>query len=318
MSNILQGEKRSFVGFLLLLFITIAVLTLNGSPSLLGILGAVWGIIGFLRVVDITHTQYDSFPKFLSLPSQLLFGLEKQKEQDKKLILKRFERLDCVLWFAGSIFFVVWAVYCSLFPAEISIIKTLQLKQELLVDLPIKGSSDVYVIIMSLASYGVVGIAIFMALSYAQTGAAVRWTSFSLFPLFLVGTALALHFLPVSNPALFPDMAVFKGGGFGKAFVVGLLEPNVINNSRTGLMIRFIETGWVGAYGAYILFLPAVFMLVKALFNAEVLKSVIGLLSLFLVAFLDIFWISIPIISSLGLAGLTIAALCWGAVGARK
>lgn len=314
-----NADGKSLIFFLIFCLVTAVLFSLNFHSFFPGIIGIFWGVLGILRVIDLIQTDKYSFPQFVNLPSQILFGLGKSREEEKKRVLNRMERPDCLFWFIGSVSLVFWAIYCTMNPAEISVVKTLHLQQKHLVDLPVRSASELYDAATILLMYGVTGTFIFMCLSFSSNTTAVKNILYSLLPIFIVGCVLCFFFLPIANPALFPDVAFLKGGGLGKANIMSFLEPSIMNVSRTDLMARFIETGWVGAYGAYLVFLPAVIMFAGSLLKGKyVLQSIIGLICLLLVAFFDAFWVSLPPLDALGFLGLGIASFCWGLVGYQK
>ena len=320
MSQATYDEKRSFIYFLFLVIVTAFGFVLeNMSDAALGVLAIIWGIYGFFRLVHLTPKGGD-VPYILSLPAQLLFGLAKQQEERIARIIDRLLQPDVILWVYGALIFTGFALMCSLFPTENTIIKALQLQQETVLDLPISNSIDFYVIMRGLSFYGILGVIILSALSYSQSQTNIKWAFFVLLPVFVAGAALHFLLFPIASFVLLPDLSVMRGGGFGESVIMRLLVPDMMNNSGTGLVTRFTEFGMVGAYGTYILFLPAIIMMVKALFNStkNYTKPIVGLWCFAVLLLLDFFWISSPMGSALLILGLALGALCWGACGSRQ
>lgn len=315
MSPNTYDENRSFIYFLILIIATSFIFVFEGLyDKTIGILGIIWGIYGFFRLVHLTASVANP-PYILSLPAQLLFGLAKQQEEKILVIVKRLSQQDVVLWFSGAVVFIVLAIAFSIFPSEITVMKTLQLEQETLLDFSVSGRTDPYLLMKGVSSYAVLGLVVLSALSYSQSRSNIHWSLLFLFPVFLTGAALHVILSPLADPVLWPDLSIMRGGGFGQSDVMHLLVPDVMKNSGTGLMARFTEFGMLGAYGTYMLFIPAVLIMIEALFNRACgyLKPVAGLFCFGVLVVLDMFWIMSPMALALQVIGLALGALCWGA-----
>ncbi len=314
-------ERKSFLIFIVLVLFTALIVTLGQeSYSALGPMGVLWGAFGFFRLIHLSASQYKNLPKILSLPSQILFGLAKKQEERISLTLKRLGRFDVVFWVFGSVAFVLLALFFSFSPSEISVVKTLHLKQEVLVDFPIQNKTNLFAMMEGLSFYGIAGIIIYSALSFSQSHTNIRWAIYSIIPVFFVVSVFVLMFSSVAYPTLWPALGVLAGGGLGQAHIMDLLLPKMMQGSGTGLLRRFSELGMIGAYGVYVLFLPAFITLMRTFFNRRrtFLKPLIGLLCFVFLAMLDIFWISAPIIHSVMIIGVMLSSLCWGAAASRS
>lgn len=320
MSVATHDERRSFLVFLFFVIVTAGVISFKESSSTLGLLGIFWGVFGFLRLVHLTSHQYRDFPKIISLPSQILFGLARQQEERMELTIKRLGQPDAVFWMMGSLIFVIFAVFCSYFPTEISLIKTLQLKQEVVLDIPVHNYMDPFVVMKSLSYYGLIGIIVFSALSFSQSRTNIDWAMYSLLPVFMTAALFTLVFTAAAQNPLWPDLSVLKGGGLGQSDIMKNLAPEMMASSGTGLINRFTELGMAGAYGVYLLYIPAFGMMFKLLFDNRrtFFKPVIGILCLIFLVILDSFWISVPLIKGVMIIGLTLSALCWGSAGQKR
>lgn len=317
----MHDESKSFLIFIIFILVTFLTVTFTKELHFaLGILGVLWGAFGFFRLIHLSSNQYKNLPKIVSLPAQILFGLAQQQDKKITTILQRLAQADVILWVCGGVVFVLFALFCSFFPTEISVIKTLHLKQEILVDFPIQNQTDMFAVMEGLSFYGIAAIVIYCALSFSQSSTNIRWAIYSLLPVFIIAAIYIFAFLPVADVILWPDLKVLKGGGLGQANIMDVLLPKMMGESGTGLTRRFTELGASGAYGVYILFIPAFVVLVRALFdrNNIFFKPLIGLSCLFLMAVLDALWISAPIIQGLMMMGLCLVSLCWGSVMSQK
>ena len=317
----LHDERRSFLFFLIFILVTAFFFAfLSGSSVSVGLFGILWGVFGFFRLLYLTPNQFTVFPKILSLPSRILFGMGQQEEKLKDSILKRLVQPDILFWLGGSVVFICWALFCSFYPAEITMVQTLRLKQEVLVDFPIKAIINPYAIMLSLSLYGMIGVIIYSAFSYSHSQMAVRWACYSLLPVFLLGTILTILFAPMASSALLVNIQTLKGGGLGQANILEILAPNMMAKSGTGLVKRFTELGSVGAYGVYVIFIPALIIAFRTFFHLKrtSLTALICLIIFIMLAVLDVFWIASPLIDGLTVLGLSLAALCWGNLGNQK
>lgn len=312
-----HDEKRDFYIFLTALFISAAVISSGlSAQSVYGLLGALWGAYGFMRLLYISQSPESQKSKFLNLPAKILFSLTAKQEEKRQKTLKRVEAMDFIFWFILAFCFAVWAIYCSLFPAEISTLQTIKLKQETLIEIPFEPLPVIFEIIKSLSFYGVVAITVFLSITFSYSYNTVKDALYGLFPVFCAAMVFQFFFLPISNPVMFPTLKNPVGGGFGTTEIMALISPDTDTNPKTGLIARAQELGWVGAYGLYIVFLPVLLTLFKAYFiEQRIIIPAIGIMTIFLVLLLDIFWLSSPAISGLIFIGIAIIGLSWGISG---
>ena len=312
-----MDNKRDFIIFLSMLFLSAGLISYGAMPPLgYGLMGMLWGTYGFFRLAYLSQNPLEPYPVILNLPAKILFGLSQKQEEQRQLSLRRLEKFDFMLWCLAAFLFVGWVLYCSFFPAEISIIKTVITKQEMLLDVPIQSAGQTFSILKTLSLYGIVGCSIAMATSFAANEDSVKSALYSLFPAFIAGVVFIFFFMPIANPAIFPNFMLPKGGGLGAAQIMAALSPEIVVSSQTAMMERMIETGWIGGYGLYALFLPVFLMFLKALvIDRQVLIPAIGLTTLAMTFLLDSFWLSSPVIQGLSLLGLGVVALSWGIAG---
>lgn len=317
MPSFLHNEKRDFLLFLMMIYISAILISYGAQLALLyGLLGMFWGIYGFFRLAYVSQNPLESLPAFLNLPAKILFGLGKKQNENRLLSFARLEKIDFILWCLGAFAFVAWALYCSYYPSHISIVRKVMMQQEVLLNVPLQQSGRTDAIIKTLSLYGMTGTIIFAAVSFAPSVKEIKSALYGLFPIFVVGIILAFFFMPIANPALLPSLTLPKGGGIGVADIIAILSPETAVASKTGMMGRMLESGWVGGYGLYALFaLPAIVLLKAFIIDHKVTIPVIGLLALSLTFLLDLFWISSPVISGLSFIGLSIFALSWGLSG---
>ena len=317
MLSFAHNEKRDFLLFLMMIYISAIMLAYGVQLTLFyGILGMFWGIYGFFRLAYVSQNSQNPLPSYLSLPAKLLFGLGKIQEEKRQASFERLEKVDFIFWCLGAFSFVAWALYCSYFPAEISIVRKVIMQQEVLLNVPLQASGRTDGIIKTLSLYGMMGTIIFTAVSFAPSEKEIKSALYGLFPVFVIGIIWAFIFMPIANPVLFPSMALPKGGGIGVADIIAILSPETTATSKTGMMGRMLESGWVGGYGLYALFvIPVIYLLKAIIIDRRVVIPMMGLLALLLTLMLDLFWISYPVITGLIFIGLSIFALSWGLSG---
>jgi len=314
-------ERKSFLIFLFCVVATSSFIALEqGSSFVLGLLGVFWGLFGFFRLVYLTANEQAAYPKILSLPSQLLFGLAQEKQEKILHILRRLGRKDIILWIAGALMFVVWVLICSFYPSNITIVETLRLKQETVINFPVLNSFDPYLLMKGLSFYGIAGIIIFSSLTFSLSHTNLRWSKYMVLPVLSLAAILIFIFAPKAESFMWVDSASLKGGGVGQSLLMKQLAPQMMDSFGTGLMQRFTELGAVGAYGIYLLFIPSAIRMLRTLINPKrrMMNPIIGILCLILLLALDLYWISSAITHALSLLCLCLMALCWGAAGPHQ
>lgn len=314
----LHDEKRNFLFFLLLLLATVILFSFApSSPLVRGLLGLAWGFFGFCRLLFLYHPE--RMPAILTLSSRILFGLEERQEEERAFILKRLGQSDVAFFFIAGGTYVLWALCSSFFPADITEIVKLHSKQEALLEVPVK---DVLLhnIVMAVCFYAVIAIITFLALSFSYDRMMVKKTLYFLFPVFIIGSLFSFLILAKVSSVLWPDLSIMKGAGLGQAGLMLLLTPEMMEESGSFLIGRFIQTGAIGSIGLYVLIIPALFYLIKMLKEGTRTPIIpaIGLVTAALLALMDILLIYNNFSIGSFLLGWVIVVLCWGKSGYRR
>jgi len=312
MTNFYKTQTKGFAVFLILSVLTALNFVIEtDSAYLSGVLAIIWGVFGFFRIIDLTYNKAETAPKFLNLPLQILFGADKREQEGRKLVLKRLSNPDVLFWLAGVILYGLWVIYTGLTPAQIDLKAVFDLSLE---NMNAGVRFNLYAFLMGLSSIGMLATIVFVALTYSQSRKHVHW-ALTILGLLLLTGFIKLWIaggLSIVTAFLWPDISLMKGYGFG-------VPPNDIigtDGRETAFIKRFIALGSIGAYGMYVLFIPALYMLVKTIFNKSRtnLRPLIGLSSIAAIGFLDIAVLSSESVSSLSLILLVCVVLCWGSV----
>lgn len=310
------SERKSFFFFSVLVFITaLSFFYTSENFTIFGIMLILWGLFGLLRFVQLMQSETHFIPKLFNLPTQILFGVEKIEKQHRLIIFDRLIKADILIFMGLATLFLLWVLYTNFFPAEFSSLKNLRIQQELITPISLSNAVPIYNIVVSVGYYVLIGLVLLMALSYSQHRYYFEKTAIFLLPLFLAAITVLFFNSSLTHLVLFPDTGHMKGVGAGYAGLLEGLSSIDMSPFLSPLMVRYIELGFCGAYGPYILFFPALFMLVKTYRDTDWSRfvSFIGLGVIIHLIVIDFYWqdsVFIPVIYSIGLAVL---GLCWGA-----
>ncbi len=316
MSQNYYQERRSYLAFLFFLMMTACVISFSPIEGVhYGLLSVFWGLFGFLRLAYLLENKFQNFSSFLHLPTQILFGISNEENDMRGFIMRRLERLDVLFWFSIMALFIGWALYCSFNPIIFSA-QNLQGPEIDITAVQTQYKADIFTIMMAMSQYSLVGIIMFLSLTYAHSRRAVGWAIKSIIPLFFVLLGLVYLLIPIVDPVYYPDLDVLKGGGYGAANNIGGISSELMQQSGSGLFRRFINFGWVGAYGIYVAFIPIAYLLMRNLLDVRrsTLRPLIGLILMALMLCVDVFFVvAAPFLNALMLLGFASLALCWGA-----
>ena len=101
-----------------------ALLLLSPTDISLGLLSMIWGFFGLYRYRYLSSSKHKKFPEILTLPSRILFDLNEQQQNKIDLMIDRFLRIDVLTFFSGAILFILWGLYCSLYPADTPLVQS--------------------------------------------------------------------------------------------------------------------------------------------------------------------------------------------------
>lgn len=313
-------QNKGFMAFLVLVIITVFnFVVMADAPFAWGMLAIIWGMFGFFRIIDLTYDKFGAVPKFLNLPFQILFGADKRQEESRKLVLKRLGHSDVLFWLLGSMLYVAWAVYNGLNPSRIDLQAAFNLPSIIAIqEIEDISKINLYAFLSGLSYLAMLTSAIFIALSYSQSRRHVHRALVILTVFFIIGLVggVITDDLRLSNAVLWPDMSFIRGYGFDSDPANIIIHSLGIEGGETAFIKRFIALGSVGAYGVYVLFVPAAYMLIKTIFSKArtVLRPLMGLGSLVALGLFDVMALSTDWVSYLSFLLLTCAVLCWGSV----
>lgn len=320
MSFSYHDEQRSFLIFFIFFLISAFSISFFNSNLSLSVLSIIWGVFGFLRFIYLNQKNFLNISKLFDLPSKILFGLYQKQEKNISNTLKRLEHPDILYWMGGGFIFILWALFCSFLPDDIPALDGIEASQRDVLGDNFNAAYDVHMIIKQLSFYVMTGAIIFISLSYAlykQITQRAFYFGFAIFILF----AFSILFLTArANFILLPDMSVFKGAGLGQSYILEIITPDMMRQSGTSLMRRYVETGMVGAWGMYIVFAPVFIMLLKNIFDQKgrnFKNKAAPFCCIFIIATLamiDIFWIFTPLLKGLYVLGWGTVALVWGSM----
>lgn len=280
-------ERKSLLFFLVLVLATAAYFFFfSDKPAMLGLVGIFWGFFGFFRLIYLSHGLMQAVPRLFNLPIHILFGSDIREQEKRKLILKRLACPDVVIWLAGSILFILWALYNGFFP---------------LVDS--SWQHELYAVLTHISCYGILITLIFIALTYSQKPMHVQWGMALLGVFSLIGCLYVLIWGSFSAVTL-PDISYFKGVGFT---LTGAQDNSMLVN-------RFIALGSIGAYGLYALAFPALVMFIKNLKTPErsSLKPLLGMVLLVVLLFLDMAVVASDGVRAVMIIMLALTTQLWG------
>ncbi|MEM9470287.1 MAG: hypothetical protein AAF988_09010, partial [Pseudomonadota bacterium] len=145
----------------------------------------------------------------------------------------------------------------------------------------------------------------------------IKYSLITLLPAFLI--ALLTSWFLIGQVILFqwPDASFWKGGGFGVAQLILMMNPVLAQESVSFFMIRFFEFGFIGAYGFYILFLIplSVFFQILTVRRRRKMLARIGVIVMFFVIMADMFWLYHSLMPFILFLGWLVIVSCWGQSG---
>ncbi len=306
-------EKLGFITFFILALLTSILLFMDCG---IGLLSFLWGGFGFYRYYFLSVPEYTKLPKALSLPSRILFGL---KQENKKYINKSIERLldlNLILFFFFGMLFVLWGLYCTLYPSEISLIQSYWAGKEDIFKITNLESQNYFIILNYFSYYFIVSLMILIGTTYTQENFLSSRFHFLIFCFFiLIGIVIISFNSPISIDSYF-NFSYLKGIGWGKFGVFITLLPEQDLKLESGFLRRYVETGLVGAYGLYVVFLPILLVLVRRASQWQYKFMII--MTLLLLFALDFFCLWHSVISSFQVFVLAYIASFWVNAGQNK
>ncbi|MAZ76237.1 MAG: hypothetical protein CMH31_02930 [Micavibrio sp.] len=309
-----------FLFFILSLSFTALIAFYPDALDLLGFILIFSSIICLSRIFWLIIDKMSN--KDTSLPDKLLSSLETDTRKDKENILNRVFFVDYSLWMIGVFLFILWISFCTLYPNEITAIKTLYFEfshffydfynQKEFVDQSFIAKIMPYVVMI--ISFFLI---CFLQMSLTASRSFVRLNIIVFLPLFLIGVVFL--YLMVGRVTFFPwpDAYFLVGGGVGISKILFLIHPDMAADSASFFMARFLDTGFIGAYGLYVLLLPPLSMFFYVLTVKRRRKTLawVGMLVIALLVMVDMFWLYHPYGNAVILMGWLVVMVCWGHLG---
>ncbi len=321
MSQVFLEERRSYLLFLGLLLVTVLFIFSFPSTVLTYALAAImWGLLGFVRLSYFLQNSLKPFPKILDLPSTILFGLSKEDQEAKEFVIKRLDGVDFVFWTFCGVGLMAWMIYCSFYPSAFSINGPNKINFDHVASshsLPI----NYYYLALSLAQYGLMGIVVFLSFTYSHSRTLIKWTFGSIVPAYFLAAIGSFLVFKWALPVYFPPLDAAKGMGLGTTAGMASMMTETMRTHDTALFRRYLELGWVGAYGLYVLFVPAFFLLMRNIAHQDrtTIRPFIGLCIVLTLFLLDVLMTEgFAFLYGVKLLGMSCFALCWGAAGYRR
>ncbi len=313
MLSFFTKEKLGVTFFLSLVFFTAFFLFKeNLSEKYLGAITVLWSLFGFYRYSYLNGLSNIKLPKILTLPSRILFGLNRAKESQISNSIDGLLNINILLFFIFGLLFIFWGLYCTFYPSEISLIQLYwEGKKEVLQNINIEHQSY-FIILKKISYYFIIILMVFIGVTYSNQKYFQGYFKLFFIPFFIVMIFSIIFFNSFFSISTYFDFSYLKGIGWGQFDIFKKLSPYEHTDLNSGFLKRYIETGLVGAYGLYIVFLPILLMVIKRAFAQEHRLHFTFIIILLLFSFaLDFFWLWHPLIGSFQFLILAYMACSW-------
>lgn len=309
------SEEKFFYSYISLIFLTFFCLLANLLDGIfLGFITILWGLLGFYRYIFLTDNNYKNIPNILTLPSRILFGLNQEKEKNINLIFLRFHSFDIFFFFFGVLFFFVWMIYCSLYPAEISIMADFLKDNHSVLSMVNHDYFQMHIILRKISILFLVLLIIFNALTFFKADVIQKRFQIVYLPLIFMMFLYIILSVPFSSAFSEMDYTYLKGMGWGQFFIFEALLQGKIQTIDSYFLRRYVEGGQVAAYGLYCLTLPLLWAFMRDIsVTKHYMKFILAALCIVLLGALDILWAPHNAVLGLQLILLSYLAYMWGA-----
>ena len=171
-----------------------------------------------------------------------------------------------------------------------------------------------YSILTGLSFYGALVSVCFVAVTFSYNRTYTKIAMMAFAPLILIGLLIVFMKGQYVSPLIWPDILYVKGAGLREGQVQFLISSFDLQNSASVFLHRFLTLGSVGAYGVYLIGLPALVMFIRTLFKSgrDIVKPILGLLALILLVALDILIVASVWTMFLSFALMVFIAILWG------
>lgn len=311
---IFPAEKRSFLMFLGVVFVICCLFLMNGKAEALSLCGVLIGFFGFFRLTFLLEEKGQEV-SILTLPARLIFGLSASENQYKKTVWQCLQNKEVLIWFLIGFLYVSWLIYCS-FTLSFSLsseepiffVKNIP-------DGSIFSYLNIYEVVRGVLSASILGLVIFLSITYGVSVFFFKKTFFILFLLFIIafGFIILKSDLIFSLPPFYTSL--FQGVGFGKADLIFNNQPDIFIYPPTEIFKRYLEAGLIGIILFYAAQSVALYSFIHYFVtdNAPKLWAGCGLFCLFLIFIVDSFIIAPVALEPFKVLGFTLLGLCWGA-----
>lgn len=314
MLSFFTKEKLGVIFFLSLVFLNALFLSQdNLSEKYLGVLTFLWGVFGLYRYNELRQLLTVKIPDILTLPSRILFGLNQGIKSPVNKALEGFFDIHILLFFAFSLLFISWGLYCTFYPLEISLIQSYWAdKQEILQNFNI-DPQNYFIILEKISYYFIITLTIFIGVTYSYQKFLQKYFKLFFLAFIFLMAVFIIFFNPLFSIHIYFDFSYWKGIGWGQFDVFKKISLYDHTDLNSGFLRRYIETGLVGAYGLYMVFLPLFWVVVKQAFVVPrhyvhfAMMAVLLLMSFIL----DFFWLWHSVIGSFQFLTVTYIACSW-------
>lgn len=310
----------SFLFFTLSFSFLFLIAFFPDSINFIGGLLVITSVICLSRFLWIIVNKDIDDNKLLS--EQILLSLEKENKKNKANILKRLISADFLIWILLVFIGVIWTLFCTAYPNEITAIKTLyfefsQFFYDFYNQKEFTGQSLIMKIVPFIATITMFLLLCFLQVSLLYSRFFVKLNITIFLPIFLMGLVFIL--IAIGRVIFFPwpDANFLIGGGLGASKIIFLTHPSIAMDSASFFLSRFLNIGFIGAYGFYALFLPplSVFFYVINVKLCRTALAWVGIITIAFIVMMDMFCIYNLYGNAVMMAGWLVVMACWGNSG---
>jgi len=289
------SEKRSFLFFILIGFITACILSApNLSSWVEGALVVGWCFFGLWRLFIISGPEIEVLERINILPARLINLLRLKKKQNYSYVAQRLNEKDILLWalsgligLSGYVFILSGQKLNTLLSPEIQHFFLIHAQNQ-----SHDGYAQFSYVIDQLSTFFMMASAMIVAVSFSHTKTFVQY-----------GLVAVLGFF------IFFSVLVLLSGGTALSGLV-----------QTPFDLRMENSGIWGGLFPYAVFVVVVFAFMKKFdgSDTQTMLSFTGMSVMGIMAFFDLFGMAGAFTRGLGFSAFMAIGLCWGAQGFYK
>ncbi len=309
------SDQTSFIIFISLLVINVIFVAI-GSTSFpyTSLLTLIWSLFGLWRITSLALENRE--PNKLNteqLTDKILDSISYDTEKKHNFILKLFSQKFFIIWIGLFLTLITWSILSSLSPKDLEFMTDIntEIKQKIS---NFEPTFNWYSFTISLQLIFTMLIINFTALSFSYSQRHVEKILYIIGSIFILSLSYNLFFSPFISSLFFPTIENMNGVGFGQASLIFNLNTALYTQSGSFLIYRFIETGFIGAYGFYLLLaIP----LIRTLHNINKRKTIqkLALIAVIMIIIaLDIFWLMNAAILLTMFLAVILTCTLWGQI----